>query len=181
MSPARHTLEEIRREYDRLDALCGVDTGAVELCVSARATRRLGSCRCTPRGVERITISDFVMDADDGVFYDTIRHEYAHALVKLRRPREKHGHDACWRAACAEVGCAPERCCDSSALPQLPQRRELPYRYRLKCLNCGRTWNYKRSTKVLRLVACGRSGNCTCPYCKGHRFAVESVDDISAE
>lgn len=170
-----HTLEDIRREYDRLDALCGVDTGAVSLRVSTRATKRLGSCQYIGNTVSLVTISDFVMDAPDDVFYDTIRHEYAHALVKLRRPREKHGHDALWKAACREVGCAPERCCDPSVLPAKAGRNEEPYRYRLRCLNCGTSWDYKRRTKVLRLVSRGGSRYCTCPRCKGHRFTVENL------
>ena len=169
------TVEDIRREYDRLDALCRVDTGALSLRVSTRAVKRLGSCKYIGSRVEGITISDFVMDAPDDVFYDTIRHEYAHALVKLRFPREKHGHDAVWKAACREVGCAPERCCDPSVLPPAPNRRAEPYRYRLRCLVCGAVWNYKRRTKVLSLVVRGGSRRCTCPYCKGHRFTVESL------
>ena len=129
-----HTLEDIRREYDRLDALCGVDTKPVALRVSTRAAKRLGSCKYVGSKVESITISDFVLDAADEIFFDTIRHEYAHALVKLRRPREKHGHDALWKAACREVGCAPERCCNPAVLPDAPARRQESYHYRLHCL-----------------------------------------------
>ena len=169
------TLDDIRREYDRLDALCGVDTKPVALRVSTRASKRLGSCKYVGSTVECVTISDFVMDAADDVFYDTIRHEYAHALVKLRRPREKHGHDAVWKAACLEVGCAPERCSDPSLFPEVKNRRAEAYRYRLRCLVCDATWEYKRMTKVLRLVGRGGSRYCTCPHCKGHRFAVENL------
>ena len=170
-----HTLADIRREYDRLDALCGVDTGALALRVSTRASKRLGSCKYVGSRVEGITVSDFVLAAPERVFYDTIRHEYAHALVKLRLPREKHGHDAVWKAACREVGCAPERCCDPSVLPETPARRQEPYRYQLRCLSCGAAWQYKRMTKVLRLVLRGGSRYCTCPHCKGHRFAAEPI------
>ena len=169
------TVEDVRREYDRLDALCGVDTSRIPLVISTRAKKRLGSCKYVGNRVECITISGFVLAAPEGVFYDTIRHEYAHALVKLRRPREKHGHDAVWKAACLEVGCKPERCCDPSALPALPAPREEPYRYRLRCLVCGAHWDYKRVTKVLRLVAHGGSRYCACPHCQGHRFAVETL------
>jgi len=171
----RHTLSDVRREYDRLDALCGVDTGALLLRVSTRARKRLGSCTYVGSTVKGVTISDFVMDAPDDVFYDTIRHASAHALVKLRRPRERHGHDAVWKAACVEVGCAPERCCDPALVPAGAGRREEPYRYRLRCLTCGAQWDYKRRTKVLRLVARGGSRYCTCPKCRGHRFAVEDL------
>lgn len=168
-------LGDIRREFDRLDALCGVDTSAVALKISTRAKKRLGSCKYVGSRVACVTISDFVMDAPDDVFFDTVRHEYAHALVKLRRPRERHGHDALWKAACLEVGCSPARCCDPAALPAAPAAREEPYRYRLRCLVCGAAWDYKRRTKVLRLVARGGSYRCTCPHCGGHRFAAEPL------
>lgn len=169
------TVEDIRREYDRLDALCGADTSRIPLCVSTRAKKRLGSCRYAGSTVDRITVSDFVLRAPEDVFYDTIRHEYAHALVKLRRPQERHGHDAVWKAACLEVGCRPERCCDASVMPALPPRHEEPYRYRLSCLVCGEHWEYKRMTKVLRLIGRGGSRYCVCPRCKGRRFTVETL------
>ncbi len=170
-----HTLDDIRREYDRLDALCGVDTGALFLRVSTRASRRLGSCKYVGGAVAGVTISDFVMNAPDEVFYDTIRHEYAHALVKLRLPHERHGHDAVWKAACREVGCTPERCCDPALVPAGHGRREEPYRYRVRCLCCGAAWHYKRRTKTLALIARGGSKYCTCPRCKGHSFAAEAI------
>ncbi len=169
-----HTLEDIRREYDRLDALCGVDTSAVALRVSARAFKRLGSCKCVGGHVESVTVSAFVLDAPDGVFYDTIRHEYAHALVKLRRPQERHGHDAVWKSACREVGCPPERCFDQSLLPAPPERRPEPYRYRLRCLSCGASWEYKRLTKAFRLIE-GGSRRCVCPRCRERCFAAERL------
>ena len=172
----RRGLGDVRREYDRLDALCGVDTSSVELRISTRASKRLGSCTCLGNSVARITISDFVMDAeDDSVFLDTIRHEYAHALVKLRRPREKHGHDALWKAACLEVGCAPARCCDPALVPAAGARRQEPYRYRLRCLRCGTFWNYKRRCRTVQLVAAG-SRSCVCPRCGNRRFALEKPD-----
>ena len=65
-----HTLEDIRQEYDRLDALCGVDTSALALKISTRASKRLGSCKYVGNTVAGVTISDFVMDAADDVFFD---------------------------------------------------------------------------------------------------------------
>ncbi len=170
------TLDDIRREYDRLDALCGVDTTPVALRVSRRATKRLGSCKYVGSTVESIMISDFVLDASDEVFYDTIRHEYAHALVKLRFPRERHGHDERWKAACLEVGCAPERCCDPAVLPDVPPRRQERYRFLLTCRTCGMLWQYKRMTKVLQLVSKGDTRHCVCPCCRGNSFVLEKLE-----
>ena len=35
----KHSLDEVRAEYNRLDKLLGIDTGAVELCVSRRSVQ----------------------------------------------------------------------------------------------------------------------------------------------
>lgn len=169
------TLEDVRREYDRLDMLCGVDTSKIALRISTRAFKRLGSCKYVGGRVACITISDFVFDAAEAVFRDTIRHEYAHALVKLRFPRETHGHDAVWKAACLEVGCAPARCCDLPELSAAFCRRQEPYRYRLRCLDCDAYWDYRRMTKAISLVLRGGSRYCACPLCSGRRLAVERL------
>ena len=60
-----HTLEEIRTEYDRLDRLCGVDTTGVEIVLSRRGVRRLGSFRYPIKGKTgalRITINASLLD-----------------------------------------------------------------------------------------------------------------------
>ena len=104
-----HSLEEIRKEYDRLDRLCGVDTSRVELKISRRPGRRLGSFRYPLRGGGtplRISISASVLEQEEQ-FWDTIRHEYAHAAVYLQHPGEKHGHDKVWKDICRELGCSP--------------------------------------------------------------------------
>ena len=105
-----HTLEEVRAEYDRLDRLLGIDTSMIELRVSRRAVRQLGSFRVPTRGAGRmrITLSALIF-ADDAQFWDTVRHEYAHAAVHLLHPGEKHGHDRVWKRMCAVVGCDPKR------------------------------------------------------------------------
>ena len=38
-----HTIQEVRAEYDRLDRLCGVDTSGIEIAISRRSVKRLGS------------------------------------------------------------------------------------------------------------------------------------------
>ena len=105
-----HTLQEVRAEYDRLDRLVGIDTRGIELKISKRAVRQLGSFRSPKRGTGplRITLSYLILD-DDAQFWDTVRHEYAHAAVYLLHPGENHGHDRVWRDMCRLVGCDPKR------------------------------------------------------------------------
>ena len=139
------SIEDIRREFDRLQR--GADTRGVRLSVSGRAVKRLGLFR--PGPPMQIVISSFVME-DEAQFWDTIRHEYAHALVHLRRPQERHGHDALWKAAAREVGCSPR----ATTAPDAHARdeREKRAKYRLVCRGCGMETFYLREGKIIRLL-----------------------------
>jgi len=163
-----HDLAEVRAEYDRLDALCGADTRHIRLEISKRAQRRLGCYREGKPPV--ISISAFVL-ADDALFWDTVRHEYAHALVAIRFPERRHGHDAVWKSACREVGCAPKATVkpDSAAL----QRREQQARYRVRCLGCGLETLFYRRGKVVDRIAAGKGSRLRFTKCGGNRFALE--------
>ena len=166
----KHSLGEVRREYDRLDALCGVSTRGVALSVSTRATRRMGLFR--PGKPPRIILSAFVLD-DDALFWDTIRHEYAHALVWLREPDGRHGHDAVWRAACREVGCDPK----ATAAPteeQLALRAERA-KYRVVCGSCGQEALYLKEGKIVKLLRAGRGSGLRCRVCGANRFRLEEL------
>lgn len=163
------SLAEIRAEYDRLDALCGADTRSIALKVSGRAKKRLGSFQSGANPC--ITLSSFVLE-DDALALDTARHEYAHALVWLRHPGERHVHDALWKAACREVGCTPRAtlpCKDSVA------QRASQAQWLMRCLGCGQETYYLRAGKIVQLVRDGHSRRVTCLHCGGHRFSLTKL------
>ena len=167
-----HTLEEIRTEYDRLDRLCEVDTSAVEIALSRRGVRRLGSFRYPAKGragALRITINASLLDEEEA-FWDTVRHEYAHALVYLRSGGVSHGHDAVWKAACRELGCSPDRLAAQTA----ESREELERRakYKVQCAQCGQTTFYLRRGKVVDLLLRGPGGQVRCAQCGGSKLAL---------
>lgn len=173
------TLEDIRHEYDRLDALCGVDTSSVELVSSTRMKTRLGYCQYRNRKPAKIVIAAFMFEMSDEELLDTARHEYAHALVKIRRPRENHGHDAVWKAAAAEVGCVPRRTCQDAAINEYckAKRRESSAKYRVKCVSCGKTWEYKRKGRIVAAILDHpRTRRFSCPSCHSRHFAVETLE-----
>ena len=163
----KYTVQDIRREYDRLDALTGADTRSIRLSISSRAVKRLGLFR--PGPPPQIVISSFVME-DEAQFWDTIRHEYAHALVWLRHPGERHGHDAVWKAAALEVGCTPRA--TTQADEQAIQAREQKARYRLVCEGCGQETLYLREGKIIRMLRFGRGKNVRCTRCGGNCFSL---------
>lgn len=165
-----HTLEEIRAEYDRLDRLCGVDTSEVEIVLSRRGVRRLGSFRYPAKGKSgplRISINASLLDEEEQ-FWDTVRHEYAHALVYLRSGGASHGHDKVWKAACREVGCSEDRLAAQTA----ESREELERRakYKVQCNQCGQTTFYLRRGKVVELLLRGQKGLVRCARCGSSRL-----------
>lgn len=173
-SSTKHTLEEVRAEYDRLDKLCNADTSHIDLRISHRATHRYGYCHYVKRfsakciqgfyAPDYISITDFILECEEQ-FWDTIRHEYAHALVTLRDGK-LHRHDGVWKSACCEVGCKPKRTAtDREAGRRSAERRKQNVKYIVRCKKCGRTWTYIRAGSVVKSMKAKR--NCTCP-CGSH-------------
>ena len=172
----RHTLEQVRTEYRRLDLLCEVDSSQMELCISKRMTKYFGYCSYGQMEPTKITLAEFTMDLSDEVFYDIIRHEYAHALVKLREPESNHGHDRVWKLACLEVGCNPARCeTDRDALKTAKEARAKKAKYTVQCEGCEHSWNFLRKTNLIQSLEAGRKRTATCPHCGGRDFILRIV------
>lgn len=169
-----HTVEEIRAEYDRLDKLCGVDTSAIPVILSKRMVNRLGCFRYprTPEGKPpQITISALLL-GDDEPFWNTVRHEYAHAVVWLRHPQETHGHDETWKAVCREIGCTPKSTVPATENQAILRREKA--RYMIRCKGCGRETFYLRKGKVAALLMEGQCRRIRCTACGGTRFELYS-------
>jgi len=102
----------IKTEYLRLDRITHVNTESINIKISSRLTRKFGYFEVKYKNVFSrptlsITISDKILSHKE-VFLDVIRHEYSHAVVYLRYPKQKHGHDIVWKNVCREVGCTPK-------------------------------------------------------------------------
>ncbi len=170
-----HTTEEIRAEYDRLDRLLGVDTSEIEIVISPRGVKRLGSFRSPGESVPplfakplRISVSAAVME-DDDLFWDTIRHEYAHAVVYLTHPGERHGHDAVWKAVCRLVGCTPKS--TTAVSDEQKQAWEAGAKYRVHCESCGADSYYHRAGKIVQFLMRGEGKRVRC-RCGSHELTL---------
>lgn len=165
-----HSIEEIRAEYARLDKLCGVDTSGIEIVLSHRGVRRLGSFRCPKQGSDvplRITINGRLL-TEEAQFWDTVRHEYAHAVVYLRHPGQRHGHDAVWKAVCHQVGCSPDRL--AAHTEETSAALKAQAKYRVHCRSCGRDSYYLKAGKAVKLLRQGRERYIRCAFCGGGSF-----------
>ena len=171
----KHSIQEIRDEYNRLDRICHVDTSGIAIKISKRAISRYGTCHLTKNAKgkyapECITIADFILTCDEA-FWDVIRHEYAHAVASLRDGKN-HGHDAVWKSVCIEVGCNPERLLfDHEAKTIHQSRRKAMEKYRIECRDCGRIWKYTRAGTVVKRLR--NSRECTCPCGSSNLLLIE--------
>ena len=99
-----------------------------------------------------ICISSRCLD-DDDLFYEVIRHEYAHAVVNIKHPFERHVHDEVWKAVCRQVGCIPKATLKTEVRFETKTR---PYRYEVVCAKCGASGKYKTMSKAVK-VAMGKN------------------------
>lgn len=166
-----HGTEEIRAEYDRLDRLLGIDTSGAEIVLSGRSVKRLGSCRYpTPDGKPmRIMVSSAILN-DDALFWDTVRHEYAHAAVYLLHPGERHAHDAVWREICRRIGCTPKSTAPSGGEAEHLRRERA--KYLVRCRACGAETYYLRAGKIIKLMEGGHRKRVHCSRCGSNDLAL---------
>jgi len=165
-------IERIRTEYNRLDLLTGIDTRAVEIIISKRLSKKLGYFSIQHESLFSRKLSIVISKKafkNDELLLDVIRHEYAHALVYLRHPLEKHGHDKVWKSACKEVGCNPKATVDYYKYVPV---RELDYKYNVVCNACHSESKYKRNSQVVQIARADIPGKIICRKCRGTQFTV---------
>ena len=138
------TLAQVQAEYRRLDRLLGIDTSRVAVSFSRRMTRQYGVCTFVKNRPQEIRLADFLR-REDQVFWDTARHEYAHAAAAILTGK-RHGHDEAWKAVCRRIGCPPERLAPSCEAAAENRRRIEAVRgvYVVTCLGCGAESRYLR-------------------------------------
>lgn len=166
------TITDIRNEYKRLDKISGFNiANKYRLSISKRMTRTRGECSVNFKtNIKQIKIADFVMNESDETFYNTIRHEYAHAWAY-----EKYGagvgHDSRWVALAKSIGCDGEQYC--VATKEQRDKMESRVNYIIECEHCGKKFKYQRMNNTLRNAYLG---NCICPHCGTDHFAIYRTD-----
>ena len=146
------TLEQVRAEYRRLDRLLGIDTSGIPVRFSKRMTRQYGVCTFLKNRPQEIRLADFLRQ-EDAVFWDTARHEYAHAAAALLTGK-RHGHDEVWRAVCRRIGCPEDRLAPQCAAAEENRKCIAAARgvHVVTCLGCGAESRYLRRGKVVQAL-----------------------------
>lgn len=165
------TLEQVREEYRRLDRQLGIDTSFVAVSFSKRMTRQYGVCTFYKNKPREIRIADFLRQ-EDGAFWDTARHEYAHAAAAILTGR-RHGHDEAWKAVCRRIGCPDARLAPECPSAEAHKKKIAAARgvWVVTCRGCGAESRYFRRGAVVQALEAERG--VTCRRCGGKKFRLE--------
>ena len=137
-----HTVEEIIREYKKLDQIVGVDTSELEIAFSSRAVYQYGCCKYQQKKRKvvpyKILIASFLREEEEA-FWNTVRHEYAHAAAALLTGKNQ-GHNSVWKAVCQKIGADPARLAEACSAQKEKSKGQVWYE--IICQACGT--RYKR-------------------------------------
>ena len=166
-----HTVEEIRREYKRLDQMIGVDTSHLEIIFSPRAVYQYGCCKYQQKNRKiapyKILIASFLLE-EESAFWNTVRHEYAHAAAALLTGKNQ-GHGPVWRAICRKIGEDPSRL--ARECPAQQEKKKKQIRYEIICQTCGARYErMRRSRFVDAVLTSGGRPTAYCCQCGGRVF-----------
>ena len=145
---------------DKLDRI-GIPYGnIVEVTVNTRATRRFGQCRRLPSGDFTINISDILLDErnSDTQLIQTMFHEILHTIPGCFN----HGKE--WQRYAdivnRQYGTNVAR---TSSAANLTVQKEVYYKYRFVCENCGQEVKRQRESDFVKHYK-----SYTCGCCGGH-------------
>lgn len=160
-----YDLEKVTHEFRTICAKAGANSGLnVPIRLNGRLTRTLGRVMQEYDSCEGCYVSTLVEfsrqlieTSTDKSIHDVIMHEAAHLIV-TDRTGETHGHDAAFKAVCAEIGTTNDK---TMTKVERTVSDEQLYKYSVYCPTCGKNiGGYSRMCKTLRNIE-----YCTCREC----------------
>jgi predicted SprT family Zn-dependent metalloprotease len=104
-----------------------------------------------------------LVTCSDDTIRDVIMHEAAHYIAN-DRTHINHGHDAYFKAVCAEIGTTNDGTVTQTE--RTVAASEI-YKYTVSCPNCGPLGYYHRMSKTLKNIS-----HCSCRKCGSHDLSV---------
>lgn len=149
---------------DILDSL-DIEYGPVkEVKINSRATSRWGMCRRN-RYEDSYSIEISSELLKDDVSYEAVMDTMIHELLHTHKDRMCHTGE--WKR-CANLvnevyGYNIKRCTSAAEKNIDMEKKVQPYKYNVVCNNCGRSYGYRKKSKVIKsLLMHPHNHDCTC-------------------
>lgn len=147
----------------------GINPPAFNVTINTRATSRWGLCSKT-NGKYSIEIASVLVDdnAPEIALKATLIHEILHTMPKCMN----HGEE--WESYASKVNktygykIIRTNTYKDKGFTSNPLIEAHPYKYTITCNHCGRKWNYRRASTIIK--GC-KNNTCTCP-CGANDFKV---------
>lgn len=158
-----YSIERVEKEFKAVCEKAGVKVN-VPIIGNKRLNKTLGRVISISRdGVvenDRVEFSmKLLFTSADETIAEVIKHEAAHYIVN-ERTKERHGHDAVFKAVCAEIGTLNNKA--TTYVKRTVDDSQI-YKYQVKCENCDKIIaHYHKKCKTLKNLS-----SCSCRACGG--------------
>lgn len=181
--------QEIKKEYLRLDGICGIDTTYMPIKRYRQKGKTVAMCEFTSHSAIPIQFMfnlyylNWLPETD---CMDVVRHEYAHAAAALLfgpASLRGSGHGPLWQRICALVDCRPSPYTYNLNVlePLIAKEYVKGPTCLVQCCRCGMTTEHAEDSRIVKVLKSGlNSWNYACQNCGGRRFRL-AADMLEAK
>ena len=156
------TIEQVKNELNKLREADQLPPITCPVTVNGRLTRSLGRVKFMCNFPTAIEFSRILLEeGTDNDIINVIKHEYVHYFL-LITTKERHGHDAMFKAKCAEIGCTHDKARNNFEAETIGKELDIT-KYEVWCEDCdeiiGRYHRMCKTLKTIKYCSCGKCGS----------------------
>jgi predicted SprT family Zn-dependent metalloprotease len=151
-----YDLSRLKKEFKEVCEKAGIEL-KIPVRINTRLKTTLGQVCYIGDKPDRVEFSQQLLETStDEAIHQVLLHEAAHYIADVR-DGISHGHDAYFRAICAEIGCTNNK---TTYKVERLKGVGSTYKYDVFCPNCGFIKGYNRKGEILKHL-----NRCHCSNC----------------
>lgn len=171
-------LQEVKQELINL----GYDEiryNRYSLELNNRYTRTLGTCEKISYAIYKISLNSKMLAYDTEMdLKNTLMHELIHSIKGCMNHGKKFqliATEVNRKYPKYNIGTHASNI-NYAKVYKKELRRQIGYKYLVKCQNCNKEWRFKRETKITKVLKQDPlSQRFSCPYCEHRHFMYEEI------
>lgn len=174
-------LEAVRKEYDRLDKILGINTTGILLQYGENPkTDIVAYTQFSRQNGRPIRIKfnlSHMRGKNDQDWMDTVRHEYAHAAARILYGYQG-AHGEPWQTVCKKIGCRPSPYTYDASVIEDIASYDMPGEplVAVQCAGCGMIVKQPERSRIVKVLRNGGSSwNLRCKNCGRMIFRIAEL------